>query len=206
MATSETYQDMTQPDLFGSLPEDSRASLFPSPGSSEARAMTVTSGLRWLRVSSVPGQLGCWLRMCLASSAWNSTRCFLTWKPSVTPRGRLLFRLSPSMPRTDATEFGLLPTMTAADASGHAQTAQNPTPGQTGGTTLPGYVRMWPTPTAITDTGGAAMCKWGGSGSRKALRAMATPAEINGSLNPNWVEWLMGYPVGWTDCEDSEKP
>jgi hypothetical protein len=24
-----------------------------------------------------------------------------------------------------------------------------------------------------------------------------------GQLNPTWVEWLMGYPFGWTDCEDS---
>ena len=27
-----------------------------------------------------------------------------------------------------------------------------------------------------------------------------------GKLNPNWVEWLMGYPVGWTDLKDSETP
>jgi hypothetical protein len=25
-----------------------------------------------------------------------------------------------------------------------------------------------------------------------------------GSLNPEWVEWLMGYPVGWTACGVSE--
>jgi hypothetical protein len=24
---------------------------------------------------------------------------------------------------------------------------------------------------------------------------------IGGSLNPPWVEWLMGWPVGWTDCD-----
>jgi hypothetical protein len=23
------------------------------------------------------------------------------------------------------------------------------------------------------------------------------------TLNPEWVEWLMGFPIGWTDCEDS---
>ena len=23
-----------------------------------------------------------------------------------------------------------------------------------------------------------------------------------GSLNPQWVEWLMGYPEGWTDLKD----
>ena len=22
---------------------------------------------------------------------------------------------------------------------------------------------------------------------------------IGGHLNPNWVEWLMGWPIGWTD-------
>jgi len=26
--------------------------------------------------------------------------------------------------------------------------------------------------------------------------------QIGGQLNPVWVEWLMGYPLGWTDLED----
>jgi hypothetical protein len=25
-----------------------------------------------------------------------------------------------------------------------------------------------------------------------------------GQLNPTWVEWLMGYPLGWTDLKESE--
>jgi hypothetical protein len=25
-----------------------------------------------------------------------------------------------------------------------------------------------------------------------------------GQLNPTWVDWLMGYPIGWTDFADSE--
>jgi len=24
-----------------------------------------------------------------------------------------------------------------------------------------------------------------------------------GKLNPEFVEWMMGYPIGFTDCEDS---
>ena len=24
---------------------------------------------------------------------------------------------------------------------------------------------------------------------------------VTGSLNPTWVEWLMGFPLGWTVCE-----
>ena len=30
--------------------------------------------------------------------------------------------------------------------------------------------------------------------------------QVGGSLNPTWVEWLMGFPLGWTDCEDLETP
>ena len=29
---------------------------------------------------------------------------------------------------------------------------------------------------------------------------------VDGNLNPQWVEWLMGYPEGWTDLKDSETP
>jgi hypothetical protein len=29
---------------------------------------------------------------------------------------------------------------------------------------------------------------------------------IGGQLNPTWVEWLMGYPTGWTDLRDSATP
>ena len=32
------------------------------------------------------------------------------------------------------------------------------------------------------------------------------PDQIGGQLNPRWVEWLMGYPDGWTDLEGSEMP
>ncbi len=28
----------------------------------------------------------------------------------------------------------------------------------------------------------------------------ATPPRSGLSLNPSWVEWLMGWPIGWTDC------
>jgi hypothetical protein len=30
--------------------------------------------------------------------------------------------------------------------------------------------------------------------------------QIGGQLNPTWVEWLMGFPLGWTDCELLEMP
>jgi DNA (cytosine-5)-methyltransferase 1 len=30
----------------------------------------------------------------------------------------------------------------------------------------------------------------------------AMTAGRGGKLNPTWVEWLMGFPTGWTDLED----
>jgi hypothetical protein len=27
---------------------------------------------------------------------------------------------------------------------------------------------------------------------------------VGGALNPPWVEWLMGWPIGWTGCEPLE--
>jgi hypothetical protein len=70
-----------------------------------------------------------------------------------------------------------------------------------GGRNLNDEIAKWPTPTAVTDTGGAALCKWGGSGARAKLRTMVTPQELNGALNPDWVCWLMGWPISWTSLE-----
>ena len=36
------------------------------------------------------------------------------------------------------------------------------------------------------------------------LRRYGPQIREMGSLNPNWVEWLMGWPTGWTDCEPLE--
>ena len=34
-----------------------------------------------------------------------------------------------------------------------------------------------------------------------AVRIVGTE---DGQLNPTWVEWLMGWPLGWTGCEPLE--
>ena len=32
----------------------------------------------------------------------------------------------------------------------------------------------------------------------------ALSTAVGGKLNPSWVEWLMGWPVGWTDLRQLE--
>lgn len=62
----------------------------------------------------------------------------------------------------------------------------------------------WPTPTAVTHRQGTPrMADWGGSGSRAKLDQLTSREESRGALNPTWVEWLMGFPLGWTVCERS---
>lgn len=79
------------------------------------------------------------------------------------------------------------PTPTVQDASndgGPSQFERNSVP-------LNAAVKMWTTPTA--DDTGHRKERYSQGGTALSLQA-------GGSLNPTWVEWLMGFPPGWTDC------
>lgn len=179
---------MCQPSItYGSSQEDFLASLLVSPGSEKAQQMTVGSGQKWLELLNASDRVGYWLKMCLESSAWNSTRCYLTWNVSIISHGRLLFRLSASMPRIEERGFGLWATPAAADSVGSTGGGQ--------GRSLRTDVRMWPTPTTqdAHNNGGP---------SQHTRNTPPLNAVAGGSLNPEFVEWLMGYPIGWTELED----
>ena len=92
---------------------DTHANHSALPGSREARKMTATSGRRCCGSLNSADPLGSLLKTLVVTSVWDSTMCYLTWKVKATPRGRLLFQLVPSMPRTDETGSGLLATPTA---------------------------------------------------------------------------------------------
>jgi hypothetical protein len=64
---------------------------------------------------------------------------------------------------------------------------------------------MWPTPNASDnrDRGHKGMPSIQRRQEKgKQLNLSMVVSEVSGSLNPQWVEWLMGYPEGWTDLED----
>src|SRR5579875_1332163 len=56
---------------------------------------------------------------------------------------------------------------------------------------------LWPTPTARDWRSGKSSARTRARNSRP-FNEIAAPG---GPLNPLWVEWLMGFPPGWTDLE-----
>jgi hypothetical protein len=72
----------------------------------------------------------------------------------------------------------------------------------TSGDGLATAVRLWPTPSANEDAAGTP--------NGKMQKMLGNHPDVrgsgDGSLNPTWVEWLMGFPLGWTALEPSEMP
>jgi hypothetical protein len=59
---------------------------------------------------------------------------------------------------------------------------------------------MFPTPTTRHNMMSPSMQKWPGH------RNLQLGSLNGGALNPTWVEWLMGFPEGWTALDASEMP
>ena len=92
-----------------------------------------------------------------------------------------------------------VPTPTATDSRGSRNATCRRQPGAVfnSGMTLTDFVTMWPTPTAHN-------AKEGGYPSEGQRNTPTLAWEVGGKLNPQFVEWLMGVPIGWTDCEPLE--
>lgn len=116
----------------------------------------------------------------------------------------------------DATAGGLWPTPRANDPEKRGDFANDPRNG------LPAAAKYWATPSATEGKGaptgdalekrksmtrGVRLCE-------QVARMLPTPTAnrwdglqshgvnvVSGQLNPEWVEWLMGWPIGWTDLK-----
>ena len=99
------------------------------------------------------------------------------WPDFGTMRNGLLFQPQPWVPRILGGAFSLLPTLTASERMNDPTAVASQK-------TLDKYSR----------------------GEIKRVRKARSPSlstTIGGLPTPEWAEWLMGFPPGWTDLEDS---
>ena len=120
-----------------------------------------------------------------------------TWPRWGMTAGGFAYAHPMSERRITETDGFYLPTPTVTSG---AQVAWNKTPGQTGGTTLAGWVKYWPTPNAsdCRDRGNLSMPsiqRRQKIGKQLNLGMVVDPN--SGALNPDWVSWLMNFPIGW---------
>jgi hypothetical protein len=114
-----------------------------------------------------------------------------TWPRSGMTQNGTAYRLAPLAPLTDEIESGSWPTPTASEYTGPGNAGQ-------GGDNL--RTAVWRTPQARDGN------PRGASDPRRREaqgHSVSLHDQIGGQLNPTWVEWLMGFPIGFTDLEAS---
>ena len=208
-----------EPDpLFTWSPEDSPASPSALRVASSALRTRGTSGRRsWTSFATYDPHGCCW-RTSRVSFEGDSETYSETWPRAGMTRSGTAYPLPPLAPLTGATGSSSLPTQRAADADrgGRGDLLAKVRTGRTsrrrdwptmtasradrwslpspevaaerwaeGRRNLDDAVALWPTPTASR---------------RSGLQSHGQNA-ITGQLNPEFVEWLMGFPKGWTEVD-----
>ena len=156
-------------------------------------------------------------------SLWDEdlSACSLTLPKWGSMRDGVLSELLTLERPTAANDAGLWPTPTVCGNYNRKGASAN------SGDGLATAVKAWPTPTASLGTKGGRVTPrkgreggtlieavsqrtyatptardWrSGKASRATMERNSRPLseQVGGSLNPTWVEWLMGWPLGWTD-------
>ena len=194
----------------------------PSPprGSEGALRMNATCGRKCAALLPNCGPVGCLGKMLLASSIWGSTKRFLTWQKRDTLFSHSYFRLAASAHGMSASELLssrlMFPTPLASD-KGTVKDAQS----------LDVYLSdngifrkknksgaIWSLPlsaavfylTPVASDGFRSTLKPSAYDPKKKNGNLAAqvifqenPLSDKAALNPDWVEWLMGFPKGWTE-------
>ena len=135
-------------------------------------------------------------------SLWKTAQCSLiedltkfsqTWPTWGSMRNGECWERQTSGLNTIEKEYGLLPD--------NERFFHTPTTGSSGGSNSRKAMQkrgvVWPTPTTGTGGGNA-----GGSGVRRTAKENGT--YVPSLINPNLYEWLMGWPLEWTEIKPLE--
>jgi len=192
------------------LPGEFHASRRPLPGSEKELRMTVGSGRKLLESwpkSSQPGSsLKTLVESLVLSKAWYSRTCYLRWKAKAMKSSRLLFQLAPSTPRIEGIGCGLLGTPVSQDDNKTPEAHMRMKARMKGGprykaTSLQVQIAMLPTPKSQNSTGAGEHGQGG-----KDLQTEIVGTSRGLKLQPAFVEWMQGFPIGWTDLKPSAMP
>lgn len=119
-----------------------------------------------------------------------------SWPRAGTMRDGCISRLLTSERRTSVNDGGvLLPTPTSSRNGGYNQ-SDSPNAAIRPSLEMMAAKNLWPTPQARD--GDKRRGAPGPSTSLHLSAAALLSSQDGGQLNPTWVEWLMGYPIGWT--------
>lgn len=203
-----------------------RAKTFPAPERApESKEVAPVCGPKWRALSVKLAPNGSWLKIRPSSHQEGSEQSCETWPKWGSMRnGECWERLTPERP-TSGKESGLLPTIRAIDGErgGRGDLIQAVRGNENS------HFRLWSTPQARDFRKGKAS-RWKNPARTKNLNdqvatfptpcardwksgtgakerpghALPLSSAIGGQLNPDWVEWLMGWPIGWTACEPLE--
>ena len=193
----------------------SPASQSPLPGSDEVRQMIDGCGPSSNESLAYFDRNLCWWRTYQASFPWmadsSSTVSCPTWPRSGMTLNGIAYRLPTLAHRISGIGSGSWPTPAARDwrspnsmahlakARGHHDQLPNSVKMREKGMAP----KMWPTPRSMDGSKGTRTAE---GAAKEVLRNKGPDLGSvvgGGQLNPTWVEWLMGYPSGWTDLEDS---
>ena len=208
-------------DWLTSLREDSRASHIQSQDTDKAKQIReiygLTHGDLYLRYSRSGS---CWKMLQGYFSLWGTETDqhmgapFLGTLPQwVTTVGLELYRRPTQGLPIFGSGGGLWPTPKASDQyNAHTKNDHDIKRGN-----LRGVVQQWPTPTVSDTEGGiiknveyenGSFSRLNADGVRWGVKLKDAMASTNpeydqksNALNPDWVEWLMGLPKGWTSPE-----
>jgi hypothetical protein len=190
----------------------------------------------YVRLSRPTSWVRTFLASLLTTRDFYSPLSSLTWRLRGSRSRRLLyFRLVPSVPYIEGigsgfvptpdtttgapnkgsnkrngpkslTEYALLPTPTVSMFKGASVGALTRKDGRSRSNDRLDYAvltqQLYPTLTTRDSSGRQYTRDHGEKGKER----LALPGVVGGQLNPPWVEWLMGFPEGWTDLKPSETP
>lgn len=210
-------QDLKPSPLFqGDFPAS------PSPPRENGKGLRIpaTYGRKCAGLLPSCGPIGCLGKMLLASSIWGSTKRFLTWQKRDTLFSHSYFRLAASAHGMSASELLssrlMFPTPLASDKCTNRDAQNLDVFLSEGGIfrkrNKSGAIWSLSLSAAVYYLTPAASESYRSTLKPEAFRnssptsnlsaqmiAQEKPVSDTAALNPNWVEWLMGFPLGWTD-------